>query len=78
MSCNEGVIERAVRIAAALALLTMALFHVVSGTLAILFYVLSGVAFVTGVIGYCPAWAIFGISTCGAKHVPAKAGGPGQ
>lgn len=70
MSCNEGVIERGVRIAVALALLAMALFHVVSGTAAVVFYVISGIAFVTGVIGYCPAWAIFGINTCRAKHVP--------
>lgn len=78
MSRNVGVIEGGIRIAVALALLAMALFHVVSGTIAIVFYVVSGIAFLTAVIGYCPAWTVFGISTRGAKHVPAKIGGPGQ
>ena len=27
------------------------------------------VALVTGVIGYCPAWRLFGINTCDRNHV---------
>ena len=29
--------------------------------------VLGIVAIVTGVVGYCPAWSIFGINTCRVK-----------
>ncbi len=76
MSCNVGGIERVVRVLLGLALLGVAFFHVLTGTLAILAYVLGGIASVTGLIGFCPAWAIFGINTCAGKH--AKAGGSGQ
>jgi hypothetical protein len=76
MSCNVGGIERAVRILLGLALLCVAYVHVLTGGLAILAYVLGGIALVTGLIGFCPAWAVFRINTCATK--PAKAGGPGQ
>jgi hypothetical protein len=26
------------------------------------------VALITGLVGYCPAWSIFGINTCEATH----------
>lgn len=69
MSCNVGGIERMSRILAGLALLSISFFHVVSGGFAILAYVVGGVAFITGVIGFCPAWLMFGINTCGARPV---------
>jgi hypothetical protein len=30
-------------------------------------YVVGVVALVTGAIGYCPAWQLFGINTCPVK-----------
>jgi hypothetical protein len=76
MSCNVGGIDRAVRIILGAALLCVAFLHVATGTWAIVFYVVGGIALVTGLVGYCPAWSLFGINTCAAKQ--AKAGGPGR
>jgi len=74
MSCNVGGLERTLRILIGLALLGVAYFHVLTGVLAIVAYVVGGIALVTGLIGFCPAWGLFGINTCATK--PAKAGGP--
>ena len=29
--------------------------------------VVGGIAMVTGMVGYCPAWTLFGINTCQVK-----------
>lgn len=78
MVCNVGRIERAVRVFVGLILLGIALFHVVAGAVAILAYVVGTIGLVSGVIGFCPAWAVFGINTCGPKRVEVKAGGPAR
>ena len=31
-------------------------------------YVIGAVALVTGTIGFCPAWMLLGINTCGVKR----------
>lgn len=76
MSCNVGGIERVVRILLGLALFAIAFFHILTGTLAILAYAMGGVALVTGLVAFCPAWAIVGINICAMKR--AKTGGSGQ
>lgn len=68
MSCNVGGFERVVRILLGVALLGVAFFHVLIGALAILAYVLGGIALVTGLVGFCPAWGLFGINTCAMKN----------
>ena len=72
MSHNVGGVERGIRIAIGLVLLGVAFTHVLTGTIAIVAYVVGGVALLTGLVGYCPAWTVFGINTCGMKE--AKAG----
>jgi hypothetical protein len=32
--------------------------------------VVGGVALVTGAMGYCPAWTVFGINTCRVHSLP--------
>jgi hypothetical protein len=32
-------------------------------------YVVGAVALVTGAVGYCPAWQLFGINTCPTQDV---------
>ncbi|MBZ5662158.1 MAG: DUF2892 domain-containing protein [Acidobacteriia bacterium] len=58
----------AIRLVIGIALLALRLLHVVTGTLAIVAYVVGCVAILTGVIRYCPAWSIFGIDTSSAAH----------
>ncbi len=67
MTCNVGGIERGIRIVLGVILLAMGLFGGEFGGLAIALSVIGGVALVTGAVGFCPAWKIFGINTCAPK-----------
>jgi hypothetical protein len=73
---NVGGVERGIRLLVGLALLGIAFFHVLTGVLAIVAYVLGGIALVTGIVGFCPAWAICGINTRTAKD--ARLAGSGR
>ena len=68
MTKNVGGVERGIRLVIGLALLALAFLHVVTGTIAILAYIVGAVALITGLIRYCPAWTIFGINTCQTAH----------
>lgn len=72
MSRNVGGVDRAVRIVAGVVLLGIGFAHIVTGGLAIAAYVVGAVALVTGVIRYCPAWSLIGVSTYVPKPVPQK------
>jgi len=64
MSRNVGTVEQVVRILIGVVLVGLGLSHILSGTLAIVGYVVGAIALVTGFVRYCPAWAIFGVNTC--------------
>jgi uncharacterized membrane protein HdeD (DUF308 family) len=68
MTKNVGGMERGVRLLVGVSLLGLAFFHVLSGTVAIVAYVVGTVALMTGLVQYCPAWSIFGINTCRVAH----------
>ena len=61
---NEGTIDRAVRIVVGLAILALAFV----GPRTPLGY-LGAIPLVTGLIGFCPAYRLFGLNTC---QVPRK------
>jgi len=65
---NVGGVDQAVRLVIGIALLALEFQHVITGTLAIVGYVVGAVALITGVVRFCPAWAIFGINTGTAAH----------
>ncbi|NNG05436.1 MAG: DUF2892 domain-containing protein [Inquilinus sp.] len=65
MTVNEGKIDRALRIVAGLALIAFALFGPATpytwlGWIGLL-------PLVTGVVGFCPAYRLLGLSTCPMK-----------
>lgn len=62
MKTNEGTIDRALRIIAGLALLGLTSMGMIGswGWIGI-------VPLVTGIIGICPAYSVFGMSTCPMK-----------
>ena len=62
MKANEGTIDRALRVIAGLALIGLT----VSGTIGAWGWI-GVVPLLTGILGVCPAYAIFGISTCPMK-----------
>jgi len=62
MKTNEHNIDRAVRVIAGLVLIGLT----VTGTIGVWGWI-GVIPLVTGIVGFCPAYAIFGISTCAAK-----------
>jgi hypothetical protein len=63
MSLNVGGIDRAVRFILGIVLIALAYFGVLTGTAAIIAYVVAAIALVTGLMRFCPANALFGINT---------------
>ncbi|MBK6596936.1 MAG: DUF2892 domain-containing protein [Proteobacteria bacterium] len=64
MKTNEGTADRALRVIVGLAVL--ALFFIIEGPNR--FWALIGaVPVLTGLLGYCPVYAVFGLSTCPLK-----------
>ncbi len=62
MKCNSGTIDRALRVVAGLALIALA----ATGVVGMWGYI--GVVLVaTGAIGFCPAYTLLGMNTCGLK-----------
>ncbi|MBI2186431.1 MAG: DUF2892 domain-containing protein [Acidobacteria bacterium] len=59
---NEGLWDRLIRFFIGLAL-GYAAWMVWPGTAAIVYLVIGAIAFVTGVVGWCPAYALFHFST---------------
>ena len=62
MKINEGTIDRALRIIAGLILIGLA----ATGTVGVWGWI-GVLPLVTGIVGFCPAYAIFGMNTCAAK-----------
>lgn len=71
MSMNEGGWDRMLRVVAGLILLAAA-YYSLEGTSAWVVGVVGAIALLTGAIGWCPAYAIFGFNTCPLKHRPAR------
>ena len=67
MKANEGIIDRVIRIAAGF--LILSLFFVVDGNARWL-ALIGFVPLLTGLLGYCPVYALFGISTCPMERKP--------
>jgi hypothetical protein len=62
MKTNEHMIDRALRVIAGLVLITLA----ATGTVGVWGWI-GVLPLVTGIAGFCPAYAIFGMSTCATK-----------
>ncbi len=62
MKVNEGTIDRALRVVVGLVLVGLA----ASGTVGAWGWI-GILPLVTGAVGFCPAYAIFGMSTCSMK-----------
>ncbi len=58
-----GSIDKAVRILIAAAIIILYFTHQISGTMAIIGLVLSGIFILTSFISFCPLYLPFGIST---------------
>jgi hypothetical protein len=63
MKTNESTIDRIIRVIVGIVLLALGLFGVVSGALMWVFYVVGAILLVTGIIGFCPLYALLKLST---------------
>ena len=62
MTFNEGGWDRAIRILAGIAL-AYATWLTWPGAASVGFGMIGAIAFVTGLVGWCPAYGLFGLST---------------
>jgi hypothetical protein len=63
MKTNESGLDRIIRVILGFALLTLYFTATVTGGLGIVFLVLGAVALLTGVVGFCPLYALLKLST---------------
>lgn len=63
---NEAGWDRAARIGLGAALLYLGWAGMVDGTLGLVFKIVGFLPLLTGIVGWCPAYALFGVSTRGA------------
>ncbi|MDR4459006.1 MAG: DUF2892 domain-containing protein [Nitrospirales bacterium] len=61
---NIGHHERVIRVGVGLLLLALSGFSLLPGLGELLLMIVGLIALLTGIIGYCPAWQVFGINTC--------------
>ncbi len=63
MKSNMGVIDRIIRIVLAAVVAVLYFTHVFTGTAAIVLGIVGAIFVVTGIVGFCPLYAPFGLST---------------
>jgi uncharacterized membrane protein HdeD (DUF308 family) len=64
MTCNVGGIERPIRIGLGILLLGIGAFANLPPVGTAIVLVAGAIALVTGVIEFCPVWALLGMNTC--------------
>ena len=63
MKLNESPADRIVRIVLGVILAALAITGVATGALAVVAWVVAAILLVTGIVGFCPLYAIFRVST---------------
>jgi hypothetical protein len=64
---NEGSADRVIRVVLGIVLLALYFMGTVTGTLGWVALVVGIIALATGVVGFCPLYAVLGLSTCPVK-----------
>jgi len=67
MKKNVGTTDKWIRIIIALIIVALYFANVISGTLAIVLLIIAGMFIITGFVGFCGLYTLFGISTCKKK-----------
>lgn len=65
MKTNESSIDRLIRVVLAVVFVVLAVKF--TGVLSVVMWVLAAVMAITAVVGFCPLYRVFGISTCKVK-----------
>lgn len=67
MKKNVGTTDKWIRIIIALIIVALYFANLISGTLAIVLLIIAGMFIITGFVGFCGLYTLFGISTCRKK-----------
>lgn len=67
MKKNMGAIDRIVRMVIAVIIAALYFTNAITGTLGTVLIILAGVFVLTSLIGFCPLYTLFGLSTCPVK-----------
>lgn len=63
MKANMGIVDKFIRILLAVSILVLYFTNVISGTLAIVLFIVAAIFIITSFISFCPLYYPFGIST---------------
>lgn len=63
MKKNMGIVDRVLRVLAAIVVIASYFMGFISGTLALVLLIFSGVFILTSVLSFCPLYLPFGLST---------------
>jgi fatty acid desaturase len=63
LKLNEGPVDRIIRVVAGIALLVLGFTGLAAGAWMWIAYILGAILLVTGIVGFCPLYALFKIST---------------
>lgn len=64
MRKNMGTTDKTLRLIAAIIAIALAATGVLTGTLAIIAYVVAGVFLLTSLVSFCPLYRVLGLQTC--------------
>ncbi len=67
MKTNMGSADRIIRVVVAAIIALLYYYGIISGTLGVILLVVAGVFVLTSLFGFCPLYALFGMSTCPAR-----------
>ena len=68
MKKNMGGLDKVIRVILTLVAGLLVYFEVVEGPSAYILLTIIGVFVITSLVGFCPLYGIFGISSCKSKH----------
>lgn len=68
MKKNMGSADRIIRLLLSIAMATLALAGLVTGTLGIILLAVAGIFLLTSIVGMCPVYTLIGLNTCPRKN----------
>jgi hypothetical protein len=66
MKTNTSTADRSIRLSIAVGIIILYITDVLTGTVGYILLGVAGIFAITGLVGVCPLYALFGISSC--KH----------
>jgi hypothetical protein len=64
MKKNVGNLDKVIRLIIALVIIVLGFAKVITGTFAIILFIIAAVFILTSIFSICPIWMLLGLSTC--------------